>query len=287
MLVFCGAKNSKWNPLALNKVIRVIRQKATDLYGKEFSKGRNFASVVHSDHIDADQRLSDFKDGKIKILCVVGMALEGFDFSELSVVIDLRPSLKNKRRQVQKLGRACRYMPGKTARYYYSDTVTNYIKIEGHNYTIGVEHEKLLHDQITASLQEDSTYRSLPETEQAMMVEASVKAASSNAIHQHEMDAAESGLVNNPSTAVHKQSVLVEMGTDEERESLKLRGEDVKKVVVTRSSYIVCDAYNANQKVETEYFFDLIDRVLPKKGNLAGELFDRIVSNPSVKPDVK
>lgn len=72
------------------------------------------------------QILGDFRNGKITVLCNVGIISEGVSINEVSCCILLRPT-ESVALGIQQMMRCMRYLPGKTARIV--DMVGNYTRI--------------------------------------------------------------------------------------------------------------------------------------------------------------
>jgi len=68
-------------------------------------------SVVGSD-IDRDQKIADFKAGRLRALVSVNLLLVGFDHPEIDVIVDMRPT-KSVVLYIQSRGRGFRIAPGK------------------------------------------------------------------------------------------------------------------------------------------------------------------------------
>ncbi len=88
----------------------------SNLYAEEFQK-----HGINAIHVDAqtptkqrNQIMSEFKAGKIKVLCNVDLISEGFNIPEVPVVMLLRPT-KSLVIYIQQAMRGMRYRPGKVA----------------------------------------------------------------------------------------------------------------------------------------------------------------------------
>ena len=102
--------------------------------GHAKATAENFNSVgiraeMLSAGTSAEQRrkiMDDFRTGKIKVLCNVGIISEGISIDEVSCVMLLRPT-ESVALGIQQMMRCMRYMPGKTAKIL--DFVGNYTRI--------------------------------------------------------------------------------------------------------------------------------------------------------------
>lgn len=149
-IVFCGNRTDP--AFNVKNVIREFRKAASRHLPTKSSTGRAFIDYVNSDVNDASQKLLDFKAGKINILCVVGMAREGFNYRELEVAIDFVPSFNNARLPVQKVGRITRTADGKQqARYYHIDSFKNRINVKGVWKEAGPDLNQTIRNALSAS----------------------------------------------------------------------------------------------------------------------------------------
>jgi superfamily II DNA or RNA helicase len=129
-MVFC--RTSRLPALGLENVRRAILKKSREKCWNIKNIGKNFVDVISSEHDDVSGKIAKFKAGEINILCVVGMAREGFNYKELECALDFNYNDINRRLHIQKVGRMVRTNPGKAqARYYYPDTYENYIRFKG------------------------------------------------------------------------------------------------------------------------------------------------------------
>lgn len=129
-IVFCTSIKSKNDPLSCKNVMKVFNEKAVSL---GIPIGQH---LIYSTHSQAEEESSEvlnrFKAGKIRVLCVIGQAREGFNYPDLGVAIDFAPAKTNKRLAIQKIGRIIRAVEGKpTARYYYTDSLSDYLRVNG------------------------------------------------------------------------------------------------------------------------------------------------------------
>lgn len=100
-------------------------------FSKEVAESFNQAGIKAA-HADAktpakerDQIMSDFKSGKLQVLCNVDLISEGFNVPDCSVVIMLRPT-ESLVLYIQQAMRCMRYEPGKVATII--DHVANYTR---------------------------------------------------------------------------------------------------------------------------------------------------------------
>jgi superfamily II DNA or RNA helicase len=70
--------------------------------------------------------MDDFRDGKITVLCNVGIISEGISIDEVSCVMLLRPT-ESVALGIQQMMRCMRYLPGKNAKIL--DFVGNYLRV--------------------------------------------------------------------------------------------------------------------------------------------------------------
>lgn len=107
-----------YRKLAMNKqaVCYCVSVKYSEMMAQEFCD-----AGIKAAHIDGstpqflrDHLISEFRSGKIKILCNVDLISEGFDVPDCSCAILLRPT-KSLTLYIQQSMRCMRYKPGKTA----------------------------------------------------------------------------------------------------------------------------------------------------------------------------
>ena len=107
-----------WEQFANNK--KTIVYCHSTLFSKEVAKAFNDAGIkaAHADaktpKIQREKIMSDFKEGKIKILCNVDLVSEGFNVPDCSCVVLLRPT-QSLVVYLQQAMRAMRYQPNKQA----------------------------------------------------------------------------------------------------------------------------------------------------------------------------
>lgn len=100
-------------------------------FSKQVAKEFNAAGITakHADAktptLEREQIMSDFKTGKIKVLCNCDLISEGYDVPDCSVVIMLRPT-RSLVLDIQQSMRCMRYQPGKQATII--DHVANYTR---------------------------------------------------------------------------------------------------------------------------------------------------------------
>jgi hypothetical protein len=136
-LVFCKNVNGldsegKPHPLSVHGLLKTFRNMAAK-HLKGVS-GTNIADGCYGNlpTKEAADIIKAFKSGKTRVLFVVQMANEGFDYSKLECAIDFRMNAGNAKRTVQKIGRLLRVSEGKlAARYYYCDSIENHLRIGG------------------------------------------------------------------------------------------------------------------------------------------------------------
>lgn len=126
ILVF--VKNIKEATDVKAEIIKAYRRVRPGLIASE-----NIVRCAHSGNENSKRLINvSFKNKDFIFLVVVGMAQEGFNYPELDCVIDLCPNHSNPRRRIQKIGRILRRSPGKScSRYYYPNTILNYIRVKG------------------------------------------------------------------------------------------------------------------------------------------------------------
>jgi len=101
-------------------------------YSKLVANAFNDAGItaIHADAktptAERDQIMSDFKAGKLKVLCNVDLISEGFNVPDCSTVIMLRPT-ESLVLYIQQSMRCMRYKPGKVATI--NDHVANYTRV--------------------------------------------------------------------------------------------------------------------------------------------------------------
>ena len=131
-LVFCRSVDQPDDPLSIMSLKKMFLEMcAKRLKGVS---GSNIADSCYGERSgkECSDVLKGFKAGTPRVLFVVQMANEGFDYRELECVIDFRMNAVNAKRTVQKIGRLLRVSAGKpAARYYYCDSIENHLKIDG------------------------------------------------------------------------------------------------------------------------------------------------------------
>jgi superfamily II DNA or RNA helicase len=244
-IVFCRSISEKGDPNSIKSVLKEIRNAATALYGPDFDTGRSFVASVHGKSEDKSKILKDFKNGDIKILLVCRMAREGFNYPDLQVAIDLCPSLSNKRQIVQKIGRICRYLPGKKARYYYPDTIENYLVVRGTKHVASEEYQDKLTQQILETMTEKN--EEVARLSADTLANAAVKVAL--------LDTSDSLEADPSIEAVYRGTTVVEHSED-----VFLQGQGAKKSYITRVGCIISDAANVSKRSERTYLSQIIQR---------------------------
>lgn len=132
-IVYCATNLESNKHLTVKEAARAIKKRAA---AKGINTGSRFVDYITAEDTmlkDGTKKLDAFREGKINILCVVGMAREGFNYKELEVALDLSPNFDNERMMVQKIGRPIRKKTNgiDNARYYYPDTFQNYVTVNG------------------------------------------------------------------------------------------------------------------------------------------------------------
>lgn len=238
-LVFCKTRSGQDETLCLSNVVKTFKKRAKSHFGKNFNIGKTFIDYVASDVSDSNKKIQEFKEGNINILCVVGMAREGFNYKPLTVGIDLNPSYNNIRLATQKVGRFLRPSEGKTkARYYYADTLENYVKENGVTKELSEEIKNqdirnalaLANDVAPESLEQDDI--------EALAGPLTTLAQFSRALGENGEEA---------QLQVQGQSILPTIGPN---------GAE-KKVRVTEVGFLISDAENTNpeQNIRVENLF--------------------------------
>lgn len=243
-MIFCKTRGGTDTVLTAASICAEVRKFAIRYkkeFGLELPSGKSLVRVVTSESDDASQDFEDFKNCKFPILCIVGMAKEGFDAPKTEVVIDLAHNTKNLRDLEQKIGRPIRIHSGKgDARFYYPDTFDNYLTVKGRKVKLNEEARQKIKDIV----QSDNPNSDIsPEMQEA--VEAAV-------LHTTLIqDTLEEG---NPSTLHIDNSEIIER--------LKPNGEK-QNIIVTSTSLVVKDASNSNpfKNLETSYLFDNTEEV--------------------------
>ena len=94
----------------------------------EFQRMGIMAESIHAGTASERRRIimDDFRDGKITVLCNVGIISEGISIDEVSCVMLLRPT-ESVALGIQQMMRCMRYLPGKTAKIL--DFVGNYLRV--------------------------------------------------------------------------------------------------------------------------------------------------------------
>jgi superfamily II DNA or RNA helicase len=265
-IIFCNG--IKDDPRSIEAVMKIIKLKCKSLYGAKFNTERSLVACAHSamnveDDGRANDAINDFRAGKIKILCVANMAQEGFNYPELQVAIDLCPSLKNIRRRTQRIGRIIRKKAdNRAARYYYADTITNYIRIKGQKFQISEASKDRIADEI-------SEYDGLSDiknevSEGLTEAVANAKMAAAQIILQDE--ASENVSIESPYLGTESVEVSVSHDTGEhEAESIQLFNKEKKiKIQRTRVGFIISDAYLSNGKAKGQVRSAKLSEMLEK-----------------------
>lgn len=130
-VIFCKNKsNTELSADAINKEIRKCLRRFEKEIGIKLPSGKSLIRTVTSESASIEKDFEDFKDSKFPILCVVGMAREGFNAPKIEVAIDFSYSVTNRRTLEQKIGRTvrtCKEIDKKYARYYYPNTFKDYL----------------------------------------------------------------------------------------------------------------------------------------------------------------
>jgi superfamily II DNA or RNA helicase len=195
--------------------------------------------MVTSETKDNFETLTMFKEKKFPILCVVGMAREGFDAPPTEVLIDLAHNIDNARLTAQKIGRGLRIDDGKeSSRYYFPDTLDNYVKIRGTNMQLNPEAKKRIAESIL-----NASPNATPE----MIAAAEKVAIYTNSVNDTIAD-------NEPTTS--------KINGVENFDQLKKNGKK-RIVTVTSTSLLIDDAKNDSplNNIESTWLFDNLEVV--------------------------
>lgn len=231
-IIFCSG--IKGNPRAITEV-SVMLKKA--LYTPKLDLC-SMVSVAHSKlpGDEAQKNIDLFTKGKVKILLVAGMAQEGFNYPNLEVALDLCPSHDNIRRFQQKMGRVIR-LKKSPARYYYADTVKNYITSRGERCVLNEETLDKFSKKITK-------YDSIKDPELVKQITSSMGdlVLRSAALQQVEFGDEEVC----PNVGYYGTQTL---RIDEDLDAVKSLVKGEKKVVhVSTGGYFISEATNKNSK---------------------------------------
>lgn len=252
-IVFC--RGIKGDPRSITSAMEILKEKARKVFGNKFKTNKSFVYFCHSQmEENPTDVLNDFKAGKINILCVANMAQEGFNYPGLEVAIDLTPSLDNIRRRIQRIGRIARKKPNGFARYYYADTITNYIVNKGVKYSATEESKDKLENEIRK-------YDAAGEAEQISEVVANATIAIS-AINQQD-STNENVEVNTPyfGTDTVELSPAAVSNSNEKLELFDKRKKDI--VYCSKVGFVISDAFNGGKvlgRMKSAKLFDMIER---------------------------
>lgn len=133
-IVICQRRyKSGDHTLCAKEMAKEIKLWARHYLGPKHGTGKTFVDYITGDVKDKHEKIAKFKRGEIKILCVVGMLQEGFNYPALGAMVDFAPCFDtNVRDATQRIGRPARPYEGKLfARYYYPDIIQNYINVLG------------------------------------------------------------------------------------------------------------------------------------------------------------
>jgi len=140
-LVFASSVDAEGDATSATNLQSNLRKRFLKRFGKVPD---GFVQIAHSrledNDFEAAELLAKFQRDEFRVLIVCGMAKEGYDYPELEVVLDFRPSYDNMRQFMQKTGRLLRIAEGKSlGRYYIPDTVSLYIDQKGVKKDINAE----------------------------------------------------------------------------------------------------------------------------------------------------
>jgi hypothetical protein len=191
------------------------------------------------------------------------MGKEGFDAPKTEVVIDLAHNTTNLRDLEQKIGRPIRINKGKDyARFYWGDTLENYIKVNDKFVKSNDESKALIRDIL--------------EVDRTDVTDEEVNAATRAVLH--------SAMVNNILTeedsfiSLDGQEILNSLESIENGVLDKINPEfkEKSKIIVTTSSLLVLDAKNTNpfRNIKTSYLFE--NTVLDENRKIHYNTIDKI-----------
>lgn len=256
MIVFC--RQIKDDPRSIHEAHKVVIRVGKQLFGRKWISGTETVAMCHSEVMDekATVLLEKFARGEIRILLVAGMAQEGFNYPDLKVAVDLAPSLNNIRRRVQKIGRVCRNN-GEMARYYYADTITNYV------HSKGVKSE--LNSETRDKLERDIREHDKLGEAQAVVAAHANAAKSIMSIEQADTNDADPGATIQ---CFGTKKLEITVGEGLENEDIKLHNKSKKETVYcTETGFFISDAYTCENKVAGTIKTAKLSEILESKNN--------------------
>jgi superfamily II DNA or RNA helicase len=265
-IIYChGIAN---DPRSVTEVMKAIKLTCKALWGAKYNTEKSLVSCAHSQMTKGDEGtatgvLNDFRSGKIKILCVANMAQEGFNYPDLEVAIDMCPSLDNIRRRIQRIGRVIRKKSnGCSARYYYADTITNYIRIQGARHQVNDDSKDQIEQEISEYDQMHGIIKAVDGELVSVVANAKVAVAQINA----QDEASDDTIVNSPYLGTD-QVILAGIPKSPvgDAEGVELFRKE-KKIAIqrTRVGFVISDAYlsasGVSAKVRTTKLSDMLER---------------------------
>ena len=220
-------------------------------FAKKFGKvDKNFVQIAHSRNDQSDftssELLTQFKDNVFRILIVVGMAKEGYDYPALEVILDFRPSYNNTKLFIQKTGRLLRPSAKKTyGRHYIPDTVSLYIDQEGV--------KKDLNTEVIGRIKQATSDAGVSSDDEGLeqivnLTRTTAQLAVENGIENPQL-----------SNSFDVEQIVEESQEDEQDLNLPKLPTKKKAVTIVTSPYIIDTAYAGKCNFVSEHLFSSIE----------------------------
>ena len=220
-------------------------------FAKKFGRvDKNFVQIAHSRNDRSDftssELLTQFKDNVFRILIVVGMAKEGYDYPALEVILDFRPSYNNTKLFIQKTGRLLRPSAKKTyGRHYIPDTVSLYIDQEGV--------KKDLNTEVIGRIKQATSDAGVSSDDEGLeqivnLTRTTAQLAVENGIENPQL-----------SNSFDVEQIVEESQEDEQDLNLPKLPTKKKAVTIVTSPYIIDTAYAGKCNFVSEHLFSSIE----------------------------